>query len=190
MGSRWKDDRVALHRERDACGRSTRCGNSGRGCCVRGISGRAADIVDPATRTVQQISPTDMYVYEFDWAPDSKRLVVTAAHGNGDDNWYFAGLFAIDAASGTMRDVLAKPGMQIAIPRWSPDGGKIAFIGGLMSDEAIVGGNVFIVPTAGGSARNLTPEMKASASWLAWASDSKKIRIAQYVDGASGIGEV
>jgi len=37
----------------------------------------------------------DMYVYEFDWAPDSNRLVITAAHGNGDNNWYIAGLFKL-----------------------------------------------------------------------------------------------
>ncbi|HEX2776195.1 MAG TPA: hypothetical protein VHN10_06100, partial [Candidatus Acidoferrales bacterium] len=47
-------------------------------------------LVDPATATVRQISAADTYVYEFDWAPDSKRLVITAAHGNGDDNWYIA----------------------------------------------------------------------------------------------------
>ena len=134
-------------------------------------------LIDPATRTVRQISPADMYVYEFDWAPDSKRLAVTAAHGNGDDNWYFAGLFAMDAASGAMRDVLAKPGMQIAIPRWSPDGGKIAFIGGLMSDEPIVGGDVFIISAAGGNAQNLTPRNeKRAQSWLAWAPDSRRSR--------------
>ncbi len=115
-------------------------------------------MVDPATARVRQISPADMYVYEFDWAPDSKRLVVTAAHGNGDDNWYIAGLFTIDANSGAMADVIAKPGMQIGVPKWSPDGKTIAFIGGLMSDEPIVGGDVYLVPEAGGKAQNLTAE--------------------------------
>ena len=108
---------------------------------------------------MRQISPADMYVYEFDWAPDSKRLVITAAHGNGDDNWYIAGLFKIDASSGAMADVIAKPGMQIGVPKWSPDGKTIAFIGGLMSDEPIVGGDVYLVPEEGGSARNITSNM-------------------------------
>ena len=53
-------------------------------------------LVDPATARTRQVSPADMYVYEFDWAPDSKRLVVTAAPGNGDDNWYIANFFALD----------------------------------------------------------------------------------------------
>src|ERR1700683_3617118 len=147
-------------------------------------------MVDPATARVRQLSPADMYVYEFDWAPDSKRLVVTAAHGNGDDNWYIAGLFTIDANSGAMADVVAKPGMQIGVPKWSPDGKTIAFIGGLMSDEPIVGGEVYVVPQAGGKAQDLTPNMAATASWLTWTQDSKKILTAEYVDGTTAIHEI
>ncbi len=147
-------------------------------------------MVDPATARVRQISPADMYVYEFDWAPDSKRLVATAAHGNGDDNWYIAGLFTIEANSGAMADVIAKPGMQIGVPKWSPDGKTIAFIGGLMSDEPIVGGDVYLVPETGGKARNLTAKMAATASWLTWTQDSKKILSAEYVDGTTAIHEM
>jgi dipeptidyl aminopeptidase/acylaminoacyl peptidase len=147
-------------------------------------------LVDPATASIRQISPPDMYVYEFDWAPDSKRLVITAAHGNGDDNWYIAGLFKIDAVSGGMTEVVAKPGMQIGVPKWSPDGKTIAFIGGLMSDEPIVGGDVYLVPEAGGNAENITPNIHTTASWLTWTPDSKKVLIAQYADGVSAIHEM
>src|SRR5690242_6730469 len=45
-------------------------------------------LVDTIGGNLRQISPPDMYVYEYDWSPDSKRLVTTAAHGNGDNNWY------------------------------------------------------------------------------------------------------
>ncbi|MGB8523030.1 MAG: S9 family peptidase [Candidatus Acidiferrales bacterium] len=147
-------------------------------------------LVDPGNATVRQISPADMYVYEFDWAPDSKRLVITAAHGNGDDNWYVAGLFKIDAASGAMTDIVAKPGMQIGVPKWSPDGKTIAFIGGLMSDEPIVGGDVYLVPESGGNPQNATPNMHQTASWLTWTPDSKKILMAEYADGVSAIHEM
>jgi dipeptidyl aminopeptidase/acylaminoacyl peptidase len=147
-------------------------------------------IVDPASATVRQISPADLYVYEFDWAPDSKRLVITGAHGNGDDNWYIAGLFKIDAASGAMTDIVAKPGMQIGVPKWSPDGKTIAFIGGLMSDEPIVGGDVYLVPESGGNPQNTTPDMHQTASWLTWTPDSKRILMAEYADGVSAIHEM
>jgi Tol biopolymer transport system component len=119
-------------------------------------------IVDLASGRVRQISPKDLYVYEFDWAPDSDHLVISAAHGSGDNNWYIAGLFAIEAESGSIKTVLEKPGIQISQPRWSPDGQKIAFIGGLMSDEAIVGGDIYSVPAEGGEKKNLTPDMATS----------------------------
>ncbi|MFZ3218074.1 MAG: S9 family peptidase [Candidatus Acidiferrales bacterium] len=147
-------------------------------------------IVNPASGNARQISAADLYVYEFDWAPDSKSLVVSAAHGNGDDNWYVAGLFAIEAGSGAMRDVLAKPGMQIAGPRWSPDGKTIAFVGGLMSDEPIAAGDVYIVPAAGGNATNLTAQMKATAGAVNWTADSQQLLCAEYKDGTAAIGAV
>jgi dipeptidyl aminopeptidase/acylaminoacyl peptidase len=147
-------------------------------------------IVDLRTGQLRQISPPDLYVYEFDWAPDSKHLVISAAHGNGDNNWYVAGLFSIDAASSAMVPVLETPGMQIGAPRWSPDGLTIAFIGGLMSDEPIVAGDIYSVPARGGNQVNLTPGMKMSASWIAWLPDSKSIMFSAIADGRTAIAKV
>src|SRR5262249_37617303 len=44
-------------------------------------------LVDLATQKFPQISPADTYIYEYDWSPDNTHLVVTAALGNGDNNW-------------------------------------------------------------------------------------------------------
>jgi dipeptidyl aminopeptidase/acylaminoacyl peptidase len=147
-------------------------------------------LVDAATARLRQISPKDLYVYEFDWAPDGKRLAVTAAHGSGDDNWYVASLMTVDAAGGAMKPLIEKPGQQIAQPRWSPDGKKIAFIGGLMSDEAIVGGDIYSVAADGGETSNLTPDMKFSASSLGWSADSSSIIFTGIVDGGTGIARL
>jgi dipeptidyl aminopeptidase/acylaminoacyl peptidase len=142
-------------------------------------------LVDVATAKLRQLSPADTYVYEFDWSPDGKQLAVTSAKGNGDDNWYIASLSAIDATSGEMRDVQPKPGMQIANPRWSPDGKTIIFIGGLMSDEPIPGGDVYATDATPGpmkspmkdSMRNLTPDSKSTATSLAWLPNSQGILV-------------
>src|SRR5215468_6163501 len=131
-------------------------------------------LIDMATGKLRQVSPADTYVYEYDWAPDSLHLVVTAALGNGDNNWYIAELSLLDATTGLMK-LLHKPALQIAMPAWSPDGKSIAFVEGLMSDESSVGGDILVIPAEGGQPRNLTPERKSSASWLAWGQDSKII---------------
>jgi dipeptidyl aminopeptidase/acylaminoacyl peptidase len=59
-------------------------------------------------------------------------------------------------------------GLQIAVPRWSPDGKSIAFIGGLMSDQGATGGDVWILPSTGGQPRNLTPNRPSSPAWIEW----------------------
>lgn len=147
-------------------------------------------LVDVATAKVRQISPTDLYVYEFDWAPDGKQLAITAAHGNGDDNWYVAGLFSIEAATGAMHDVQPKPGMQIAGPRWSPDGKEIIFIGGLMSDEPIPGGDVYSTAADGGTMKNLTPDAKWTATSLGWLPKSGGILVTGIADGQAFVSRL
>ena len=47
-------------------------------------------------------------------------------------------------------------GLQIAVPRWSPDASKIAFIGGLMSDQGATGGDIYLL-SAKGRAERLDP---------------------------------
>jgi dipeptidyl aminopeptidase/acylaminoacyl peptidase len=145
-------------------------------------------LVDVATAKLDQISPADTYVYEYDWSPDGLRFAVTAALGNGDNNWYIAELFTLDAATGLMKSIY-KPPLQIANPAWSPDGQRIAFIGGLMSDEPSVGGDIFTIAATGGEATNITPEMKASASWLVWNSGGNII-FGEYIEGDSAIASI
>jgi dipeptidyl aminopeptidase/acylaminoacyl peptidase len=134
------------------------------------------------------LSPREYYVYEYAWAPDSQTLSAIAARPPGDDNWYVAQLDTLSVESHSLRSVL-KTSLQMAEPCWSPDGKSIAFIGGLMSDEGLTGGDVFAVPAAGGTPKNLTPGLKASAAWLKWL-PSGRIIFTEQVDGGSGICSV
>src|SRR5262245_1750752 len=78
--------------------------------------------------------------------------------------------------------------MQIAMPRWSPDGKSIAVIHGLMSDEGLNGGDVFLVPVTGvkkdPGPRNLTPDLRGSVRSLTWRSNGDLL-ITEYSDGKS-----
>ncbi len=143
-------------------------------------------LVDAAgAGAVRQITPADTYVYEYDWAPDSTRLAYTASKGNGDNNWWIAQLFTVAAAGGEPRFV-NKPALQIANPRWSPDGKQIAYIGGIMSDEGSTGGDIYVVPAEGGAARDVTPGRKSSPSWLQWMK-SGKILFTESIDGGTAL---
>src|SRR6185503_3559977 len=97
-------------------------------------------LVDAAGGKVRQISPSDMYVDEYEWSPDGKSFVTTAAHGNGDDNGYVAQIYATPAAGGDMNSIYTPPSAsQTAVHALSPDGQSVAFISGIMSDEPAVG---------------------------------------------------
>lgn len=113
------------------------------------------------------VSPADTWIYEYDWTPDGKGFVATAAKGDGDNNWWIAKLVGIDASTGATR-VIAAPPVQMDYPRVSPDGKTVAFIGGLMSDYGAIGGDLYAVPISGGDPVNLTPGYKGSFTSFVW----------------------
>jgi dipeptidyl aminopeptidase/acylaminoacyl peptidase len=145
-------------------------------------------VVDLKSRQLKQVTPPDVYVYEYDWTPDSKQWAAIAAHGSGDNNWWIARLYRIDASDGKMSEIY-KPKWQIADPHVSPDGKSVAFIEGLMSDEGLTGGDIMLVPFAGGAAKNVTPGIKASPSALSW-NGNERVLLAANLDGNSAYGSV
>ena len=136
---------------------------------------RIATVRDGALRYE---SPADLYVYEYDWRPDPAqaghaRFVATAAHGNGDNNWWVARLYRVEAGRA---EVLYTPPQreQLADPVVSPDGRTLAFIGGIMSDFGSTGGDAFRLaldtpPANPPVLQNLVPNIRASVTGLTWA---------------------
>ena len=61
----------------------------------------------------------------------------------------------------------------MAVPRFSPDGKKIAFIGGLMSDQGSTGGDVWVVEAKGGEPFDLTPGIDGTPSYEGWVDNGK-----------------
>ena len=124
------------------------------------------------------LSPASLHVYHFAWAPNSHELVYTAATPPGENNWWIAQLYT-QALGGSPVSVFdpAKTettmrGLQMAVPRWSPDGKKLAFVGGLMSDEGVTGGDVWVVDAKRRSEPvDVTPGLDGTAKFLGWIGD-------------------
>jgi dipeptidyl aminopeptidase/acylaminoacyl peptidase len=166
--------------------------------------------VDVATGRGDWISPMPkLHVYEFNWAPDSNSVAYIAADAPGENNWWVAKLYTqtvgqfancesdrsrcvVDGAPMGVATAILDPtkasgslhGLQIAVPRWSPDGNRIAFIGGLMSDQGSTGGDVYLIPSTGGEPKNMTSGRAASVAYIGWIGPNV-IGIAEHVGGSS-----
>jgi dipeptidyl aminopeptidase/acylaminoacyl peptidase len=144
-----------------------------------GVEIQRVGVVDVASQRFEQVTPANKHVYEFDWSPDSSKLAYVAANPPGENNWWVADLYTqpVSAGSGAKlildTTTVAGPlhGLQIAVPRWSPDGSRIAFIGGLMSDQGSTGGDIYVMPSKGGEPKNVTPGRAATPQWFSWVNE-------------------
>jgi dipeptidyl aminopeptidase/acylaminoacyl peptidase len=135
------------------------------------------------------ITPEKLHVYEFDWSPKGRQIAYIAANPPGENTWWIAQLYTENTAlsfEGTAvqssYSVILDPGkvtgelhgLQIAVPRYSPDGKKIALIGGLMSDQGSTGGDVWVVNADGkGEPVDVTPKIDGTPVFEAWLSNKE-----------------
>jgi dipeptidyl aminopeptidase/acylaminoacyl peptidase len=161
---------------------------------VEGLEIQRVAAVDARGGEVQLLTPEKLHVYEFDWSPDSEKLAYVAAPPPGENNWWVAQLYSATATPNAQPSSLVDPqkvsgplhGLQIAVPRWSPDGSRISFIGGLMSDQGSTGGDVYLVSSTGGSPVNLTPNAEVTSVWPHWVDDHSLI-VSEVAAGTSRI---
>ncbi len=145
-------------------------------------------VLNAYTGQLRQVSPENLNVYDYDWSPDDKIFVATAAPGPGDNNWWIAQIYTIDIANGNATSIY-KPSLQVAVPRWSPDGKSIAFIEGLMSDEGFHGGDLFTITADGRDVVDRTQGRKTSVNSFFWPTPDH-ILLIEYVGGGSAISEL
>ncbi|HEX7360524.1 MAG TPA: S9 family peptidase [Bryobacteraceae bacterium] len=189
---RWSPDgkRIAfLYTENGGGGGPLAAAPTQLGVVGSKIRNQRIAIVKAGGGSIRQVTPVNLNIYQYDWSPDGTQFAAIAAPGPADNNWWIANLYIVDGRSGAMR-LLYHPPMerQIALPRWSPDGTSVAFIGGIMSDEAFSGGDIFEIPASGGKLRDLTKDLKATPTGFSWR--GKQMLLTEYVDGESAIAQL
>ena len=150
---------------------------------------------DAKTGEVSVLTPKTLHAYEFDWAPDSRHVVFTAANPPGENTWWIAQMYTVEVGAPLAVKSILNPmtvsgplhGLQIAVPRYSTDGRNIAFIGGLMSDQGSTGGDIYLMGADGSGLHDLTTGRKSTPVYLAWA-DPSHIVFSEDQPGRSHIG--
>jgi dipeptidyl aminopeptidase/acylaminoacyl peptidase len=152
--------------------------------------------VDVASGQADWLSTYNLHVFEFNWSPDSRSIAYIAAPAPGENNWWVAKLYrqalvhddkgripdgahtpdTLEMVPVVLVDPVTSPtalkGLQFAVPRYSPDGRHIAFIGGLMSDQGSTGGDIWVVDAT--PARmpatpiDITPNIDGTPTWISW----------------------
>ena len=56
-----------------------------------------------------------------------------------------------------------------------------------MSDEGVIGGDIYALPAEGGAPRDLTENRKSSPNWFQWSPSSKQILMGENIAGDSAI---
>jgi Tol biopolymer transport system component len=121
------------------------------------------------------LGPADLEGHDPSWSPDGRRIAFMG--GRFDEE---RAVYVVDSegAGSPVRITPAGrsalvPGQAFAMPAWSPDGRWIAYATVVAdADES----HVFVVPSEGGEARDLsgpgtndwTPTWSPDGSWLAW----------------------
>ena len=135
----------------------------------------------------EPVTPADITIWEYAWSPDGQQFAVYYSAGPGETDWYRGQVGIVPAEGGAVRR-LTQLTRQAAALAWSPDSSRIAYISGEWSDRGLVGGEVFVIPAAGGEPRNLTPGVEFSPSWVRWFPDGARMLYAGWDGVAHQVG--
>lgn len=120
------------------------------------------------------VSPADHYVYSFNWSPNGRALVYSAAHDANYMSMFRTGLYVVPGGGGVPQQLMPPTGANLN-PQWSPNGQWISFItsSGEQSIMAVL--SLAVVPSAGGASRNLTREYQYYVSEAVWSPRNQEL---------------
>ncbi len=155
--------------------------------------------VSAAGGDAKQLTNGAWDIADFDWAPDSGRLVVAGNAEPGADLQRELNLYAVDLEANRVR---LGGGFYLGSPIWSPKGDQIAFIAPNGLDVGLLE-RVWIVSLSGGGPRCLTAnfdqavndsvinDMRAGhATRICWSAEGDRIYFVASGPGVTGVHSV
>jgi dipeptidyl aminopeptidase/acylaminoacyl peptidase len=124
-------------------------------------------VEDLRTGDSHLVTEDEMDVRDFSWSPDGSRLLYRAGERPfTDDGYMFTDHYTVPVGGGAGTPVHDTDG-KLASGRFSPNGEYIAWLGAVsLNDPA--SGSLFVIPSAGGTPKNLMVEFPGTAVAFAW----------------------
>jgi dipeptidyl aminopeptidase/acylaminoacyl peptidase len=122
---------------------------------------------------------TEKDLLKFTWiadpqiAPDGSTIAFVRVAVNEKENRYETSLFTV-ATSGAEAPRPLTSNVRDVMPRWSPDGRRLAFVRSIEKDGKPQPGQVYVLDMNGGEAYPLTHDTKGVTS-IAWSPDGKTL---------------
>jgi dipeptidyl aminopeptidase/acylaminoacyl peptidase len=122
----------------------------------------------PGSEETTLITDFNMSVWDFEWAPDSRRILIQASPlPTVDHSYMYKKMFVVEAGKTTEPRLLTDTEGKLGGMAWSPDGRHVAWHGGVdMYDPTE--GTMFVAETATGNKWELIPGFEGTATWISW----------------------
>ena len=109
-------------------------------------------MLDPAARSLTQVTTVNWRIDQIEWTPDGRRLIAIANPKPDSDQWN-EGIYAIDPSDGRFTPI-GEPHRPLGGIAISPDGRTIAYTSARVDGPSPH--DLYLQPLDGGAARNLT----------------------------------
>ncbi|HLG13614.1 MAG TPA: S9 family peptidase [Blastocatellia bacterium] len=124
-------------------------------------------VADVRTADSKLVTRQSLTVHDFDWSPDGRQFILAATDTPLVDDAYMRVRLIVASVDGGDPRLLAPTHGKLTLPRWSPDGRWIAWLGATAMNDPFAG-SVFVVSAGGGAPENLSRGHDGSANWLGW----------------------
>jgi dipeptidyl aminopeptidase/acylaminoacyl peptidase len=134
-------------------------------------------VEDLGSGEVHLATQDELHVWDFSWSPDGSRLLFRASERPfTDDGYMFTDFYTVPVAGGASTMVHDTEG-KLASGRYSPDGARIAWLGGVsLNDPA--SGSLFVISASGGEPVNLTDGYEGTTTDFTWKNDDTILLVA------------
>jgi dipeptidyl aminopeptidase/acylaminoacyl peptidase len=150
-------------------------------------SARISSVVDQDLTTVnlhvidldggheRQVTHEKWVIAEFSWSPEGEHIVFSSRPSLRTIDDYNTDISAVRLSDGEIQHIVTRPGRDDD-PKFSPDGRSIAFTSTGGSSQEFSNVDIFVVPTTGGTPRDVTPHMgERLYGFYGWSADGRSV---------------